>query len=201
MQDSGKLREITLKGWFLRWEPLKDGMRLVHVSDPTANRMAPGSTGGRRKRVYEVEDPTEAMREAVNADSPIVRRTPQERLASMTAKLSAGETGQDAAARMLLDMLSGRGDIDGLDDDAVKDITGASWKRGDPLDGDTVRRVAARYLGEAERKVAEDIRQAAGKSARKARREQERLEASERRKYERRKKALEANNENTKTIF
>ncbi len=198
MANSSKLRDVTLKGWFFRFDG--SGMRLVHFTEGSANRLAPGEAG---KRVYEVPDPTEAMRAQVNADSPIVKRTPQQRLASMTAKLQGGESGQEAAARMMLDMLSGRnaGSIEGLTDEQVQTITGASWQGGDPIDGETVRRVAASYLGEAERKVAETARDTTTRRGRKARREQEKLEASERRKYARRKAALEANHENTKTQF
>ena len=201
MKDSGKLRAVTMKGWLLRWDPLKGGMRMVHFTDPTANRLAPGSAGGRRLRTYQVPDPTDDMRAAVAADSPIVKRTPQERLASMTAKLMGGESGQEAAAKMLLDMLSGKGDVDGLTDEQVQEITGKSWKGGDPIDAETVRRVAAKYLGSAERKVAETARNTHTKQGRKARREQERLERGERQKWERRRKALEANNENVRNIF
>lgn len=203
MKESGKLREVTMKGWFFRWDISRNGMLLVHVTDPTANRLAPGSTGGRRLRSYTVPDPTEDMRRAVEADSPIVKRTPQERLASMTVKLMQGERGQDGAAKMLLDMLQGAGDgnMDGLSEEKVKEITGASWKAGDPIDASTVRGVAARYLGEAERKVAETARATSTRQGRKARREQERLERGEKEKWERRRRALEKNNENTRTIF
>lgn len=180
MRDNGKLRAITMKGWFFRWEPLKEGMTLVHWTEKTANRMSPGSPN-RGRRAYEIPDPLPQMLEDVNSDSPIRKRTPQERLASMTTKLMGGETGQEAAANMLLRMLSGAGaGIDGLSDEQVSEITGASWKGGDPLDGETVRRVAANYLGQAERKVAEATRDSTTRAGRKARREQERLEAQER---------------------
>lgn len=200
MREDGRLRGVTLKGWFFRWDIDKSGMKMVHVTDPTANRL--GEPGGGR-RVYTVPDPTDDMRAAVNADSPIVKRTPQERLASMTTKLMQGETGQEGAAKMLLDMLAGRnaGSMAGLTDEQVKAITGKSWKAGDPIDADTVRNVAARYLGEAERKVAETARTTTTKQGRKARREQERLERGEKQKWERRRRALEKNNENTRTIF
>ena len=202
MQDSGKLRAITMKGWFFRFEPTKGACELVHFTDKTANRMSPGSTGGRRLRAYSVPDPTDDLRAAVASDSPIKKRTPQERLASMTAKLTGGETGQEAAADMMLKMLGGAGEnMEGLSDDQVLAITGASWKGGDPLSAETVRNVAARYLGQAERKVAEQARETNTKAGRKARKEQERLEKGEREKWERRKKALEANKENWKTQF
>jgi hypothetical protein len=203
MRDSGKLREVTMRGWLFRWEPLKGGMKMVHFTDPTANRQAPGSTGGRRLRAYTVEFDADQMRKDVERDHPIRKRTPQERLASMTNKLTQGERGQEAAAKMMMDMLqgAGSGNMDGLDDDAVKAITGASWKKGDPIDGDTVRRVAARYLGEAERRVAETARDTRTKAGRKARKEQERLEAQERQAGLRRKRALAANNENTREVF
>lgn len=202
MARNGRLRSLTLKGWFFRSGINKPGvMELVHFTDPTANRMTPGSPGRGLQRVWEFEDPLPDMKAAVNSESPIVKRTPQQRLASLTTKLMNGERGQDAAAKMLLQMMAGTGAHDGLDDDAVKAITGASWKAGDPLDADTVRRVAARYLGQAEKQVAEQAREARTKAGRKARREQERLEASEIRAYKRAKKQREKNHENAKTQF
>lgn len=180
MANSGKLKSLTLKGWLFRSD-MEGRMKLVHFTDPTANRLTPGSTGGQRKRTFEIPDPLPQMQADVNSDSPIRKRTPQQRLASMTAKLQGGETGQEAAANMLLRMLGGAGaGIDGLTDEQVSEITGASWKGGDPLDGETVRRVAANYLGQAEKKVAETARDSTTRRGRKARREQERLEAQER---------------------
>ena len=193
----GTLKELTLRGWLFR-AGLEGQMQLVHWTDPTANRMTPDSAGGKRKRAYEIPDPLPGMKEAVNSDSPIRKRTPQERLASMTAKLSGGERGQDAAANMLLAMLAGNAGMDGLSDEQARAISGASWKGGDPIDAETVRRVAANYLGEAERKVAEQAREANTKAGRKARREQERLEKQERRAWERRQKALDRQGELTK---
>lgn len=203
MKDSGKLREVTMRGWFFRFDVAKGSMELVHFTDPSANRQSPGSTGGRRLRAYTVNFDAEQMKRDVEREHPIRKRTPQERLASMTNKLTQGERGQEAAAKMMLDMLQGAGggNMDGLDDDSVRAITGASWKKGDPIDGDTVRRVAARYLGEAERRVAETARDTRTKAGRKARKEQERLEAQEREEGLRRKRALAANNENTKEVF
>ena len=193
MRDSGKLRAVTLKGWFFRFD--MDGMKMVHVTDPTANRL--GEPGGGR-RTFAFNDPTDDIRAAVEADSPIVRRSPQERLAAMTNKLTGGETGQEAAAQMLLNMLAGRnaGSMGGLTEEQVQSITGKSWSRGDPLDGETVRRVAAQYLGEAEKQVAEQASQTHTKQGRKMKREQERLEKKERAKWAARRAQAEANNEN-----
>lgn len=182
MRDNGQLRAVTLEGWFFRFDMNKNGMELVHFTDPTANRL--GEPGGGR-RSFTIADPLPSMQAQVKGESPIVKRTPQERLASMTVKLMQGETGQDAAAKMMLTMMHGGG-LEGLSDEEVKSITGASWKAGDPIDGDTVRRVAARYLGQAERKVAEQAREKNTKAGRKARREQERLEKAERKAWERR---------------
>ncbi len=183
MQRTGQLRLATLKGWFFRWDMLADGMRMVHFTDPTANRMTPDSWGGQGKRVFSIPDPTPQMKADVEADSPIRKRTPQERLASMTAKLAGGETGQDAAAKMLLQMLGGNAGMDALTDDQVKEITGKSWTRGDPLDAETVRNVAAYYLGQAEKKVAATAKDTSTKAGRKARRQQEKLERAERQRY------------------
>lgn len=196
LHRSGKLREVTFQGWFFRFDALTGSAKLVHVTDPTANLQD-------KLRAYQIPDPLPGMKRQVEEESPIRKRTPQERLASMTNKLMRGQQGQDGAALMLLGMLGGaaNGNMDGLTEEQVKNITGKSWQQGDPLDADTVRRVAARYLGQAERKVAEDARQTNTRKGRKARREQERLEAQERKAWERRRKALEANNENTKTVF
>ena len=193
---SGKLRGITLHGYLSRW----DGKtcRFVHWTDPTANRMTPDSEGFGKERRFTIPDPLPGMQTALQSESPIRKRTPQERLASFTNKLMQGETGQEAAAKMLLGMLSGVGDVDGLSDEQVQKITGASWKKGDPLDGDTVRRVAAHYLGQAERKVAEETRQTNTRAGRKARREQERLEAQEKRAWDKRQRELEKQHELTK---
>ncbi len=203
MKDDGRLRNVTMKGWFFRFDLAKNAMTMVHVTDPTANRMAPGSTGGRRRRGFVVADPLPNMKEAVEREHPIVKRTPQERLAAMTSKMMQGERGQDGAARMLIDMLSGHGggNMDAMTEDQVKQITGVSWKEGDPIDADVVRRVAARYLGQAERKVAEQASDTRTRAGRKARKEQERLERVEAEKFERRRKAAEANHENAKTLY
>jgi hypothetical protein len=163
LHKSGRLRGITLQGYFWRHE--MDGMGgWVHFTDPTANRMTPGSTGGQRIRAFEIPDPTPQMQADVANESPIRKRTPQERVASMMMRLMQG----------------------GLTEDVVKTVVGESWKEGTPLDGETIRRVAAHYLGAAEREVERTARQSTTRAGRKARREQERLEAQERRQWAKR---------------
>lgn len=187
LHRSGKLRSVTLQGYVWRHE--FDGMgSWVHFTDPTANRIAPGSEGGQRTRAFSMPDPLPSMREQVDAESPIVKRTPQERLASLTNKLTGGQSGQDAAASMMIQMLSGTRSHGSMTDEEVKAITGSSWKAGDPISAEAVRNVAAHYLGTAERKVAETASQTNTRKGRKARREQERLEAQERRQWENRTK-------------
>lgn len=182
LHRSGKLRGITLRGFVWRHE--FDGMgSWVHFTDPTANRIAPGSDGGQRTRAFSMPDPLPNMRAQVDAESPIVKRTPQERLASLTNKLTRGQSGQDAAASMMIQMLSGTQSHGSMTDEQVKAITGSSWKAGDPVDAETVRRVAAHYLGTAEQKVAETASVTNTRKGRKARREQERLEAQEQKRW------------------
>ena len=70
--------------------------------------------------------------------SPIKKRTPLERTASMTQNLLAS---RGADGRPL-----------GLSDEQVRELVGRSWQRGEPVTSDHVRSIAASLLEEAESK-------------------------------------------------
>ena len=85
----------------------------------------------RGPRVYELgfdEDPFPV--------DPIRRRTPQQRVESLTRKF--------------LEDCRRAGKVPGLSDEKVTELTANSWKRGQPFTGEHVRQVAASLLADAE---------------------------------------------------
>ena len=67
---------------------------------------------------------------------PIKKRTPQERLDSMTARMAPDTVG--------------RGGFPGLSDEKVSELVGYFWKRGRPVTAADVRAAAATLLQQAE---------------------------------------------------
>jgi hypothetical protein len=131
MWEDGHLREVCLKGYVARangdgtcgFVPWYEAMDAFNEH--------------RGLRKYTIpQQYVEDMKSDVEEKHPIVRRTPQQRVAAMVLRLM-GEARQ-------------YGKIPGLSDEALRAIVGEYWKSGDPVTEDVVRRVAAYYLGVAE---------------------------------------------------
>lgn len=173
LYHSGRLGDVSLAGYVAQ-ATYEDGaviMRFVHWTK--ANALTPGENSG-GLRDFVVPEFETALQESVKRDSPIRKRAPQERLASMMVSLMSEANSEG---------------INGLTEEFVRSIVGEAWKRGEPIPAEAVRRVAAHYLGGAEQDALREARAQRGRAGRKARREQERLERRERQAYERRKAA------------
>ena len=131
MHAQGKLRNIGGSGYIVRADA--DGMvGFVPWTESTLFRMNTD-----QPQLYQSPDFTEAMRQDVETEHPMRRRTPQERVASMLVRMMghARETNT----------------VPGLTEKQISTITGESWKEGDPLPAESVRAVAAHFLGIAEK--------------------------------------------------
>ena len=126
MHARGKLRDITLQGYCTRAD--SDGtIRFIPWYDSTWFRMDEGKPVRAVAEGFE-----EAMLDDVESNHPIIRRTPQERVAAMMLRLLAS---------------SRSGTIPGVPPELIKRIVGGSWREGEPLTAEVVQAVAAHYLG------------------------------------------------------
>jgi hypothetical protein len=126
MNNKGHLRNVTLKGYCTRVE--HDGtIKFVPYWDSTWFRQE------QDKAVSVDVDIATPMLEDLKENHPIIRRTPQERVASMMLRLM-GEYRRT-------------GSLPGIPTDLIKKIVGNSWREGMPLTEEVVRAVAAHYLG------------------------------------------------------
>lgn len=132
MYTSGKYREVVIEGYVARANA--DGTcEFVpwHKSDAIRARFG-------QARVYEPSrNWAEDMRQDVEAQYPIRRRTPQERVAAMVMRL----------------MLEAKehGTVPGLPQEKLREIVGEYWKNGiTEVTEDMVRKVAAHYMSVAE---------------------------------------------------
>lgn len=131
MHDKGRLRPITLEGYCTRAD--EDGIRFVPYYESTFFRMREG-----KPQQHVSHDFAPAMRAQLEADHPITRRTPQQRVASMVLRLLA-----DAKQN---------GTIAGLSEEQIRSITGELWKAGvTEVSTEMVRKVAAHFLFQAEK--------------------------------------------------
>lgn len=122
----GKLRSITDRGYCT--QGTEEGtLQFVPYWESVAFR---------KPKTYISHDFVDAMREEVEHDHPIRRRTPQERVASMAMRLVAE--------------IKRTGRVGGLTDDEVASLTHESWKAGEPLAMEDARAIAATLLGMAE---------------------------------------------------
>jgi hypothetical protein len=133
MYKSGKLRDVTLQGYVSQANA--DGMCGFipwYKSERVLARLAGVPEG---KAVYEISgDIVGDMRQSVEEEHPIVRRTPQQRVAAMMGHFLAEA--------------QKHGTIPGLSDEKIREITGEYWKTGvTTVTQDMVRKVAAHYLG------------------------------------------------------
>lgn len=142
MHDRGLLKGPALDGYVVRASGDKT-IRFVHWTEPTVNRQTPGSQDpdgrtreGLRTYVQTKGDWIEEGMAALEEAHPMVRRTPQQRMESMTARL--------------MSEVAKTGSVTGLSEDLVRSIAGESWKKGEPITAEAVRRVAAHFLGNAQ---------------------------------------------------
>lgn len=130
LYNKGKLRSITLEGYCTRADA--DGtIRFIPFWESTKFR-----SENNQMKTHISHDFVETMREEVEHDHPITRRTPQERVASMALRL--------------LSEVKRTGRITGLSDEEVASIVGESWKVGEPLTGEAIRSMSAHLLGKAQ---------------------------------------------------
>jgi len=131
MHRRGRLRDITLQGYCTRADA--DGtIKLVPWYESTWFRLDAGKPTQATSRNL-----AESMLADVNANHPIRRRTPQERVASMMLRLMAE--------------VKRSGTIPGVTPDLIKRVVGNAWQEGQPLTEEVVRAVAAHYLGVGEK--------------------------------------------------
>ncbi len=169
-RDEGKLRNVTLQGYVTQfsWDHIG---RWVHFTDKYSSNLTPGShrQGQERQINFDYE---KYFKDKNQSDSPIVRRTPQQRVASMALSLMA-EAKQ-------------YGTIPGLDERMVKAITGEAWKEGEPITAEAVRRVAMHYLNFSETDVQRKDNQQRHHEYMKSQKKQLTLEEQARSAYEKR---------------
>lgn len=124
MYESGRYRGIVLEGWIVRADA--DGMiGFVPWYESTLSRMEEGKT-----QTYASDgDFTEEMRQDVEREHPIVRRTPQQRKDAMASRLSKAQYVPDAIRTRVQE---------------------ESFKRGTPLTGTDIEAAAAYLLNQAQ---------------------------------------------------
>jgi hypothetical protein len=163
----GRLRGVTLNGYVTQFD--WDGVgRWVHFTHKFASRQGPGDKSrGDRQINFDYE---KYFKDQIESDSPIKKRTPQQRVASMALSMMA-EAKQ-------------YGRIPGLDDKLVKAIAGEAWKEGEPITAEAVRRVAMHYLNVSETDAERGNNQRRHREYMKSQKKQLTLEEQARRAYE-----------------
>ena len=147
MWEKGILKSITMQGYCARangdgtcsFVPWYES-RLAEDENPRDkaigdNVWTPKYQGGRMAYRIRPEAVAE-MKQDIEREHPIVRRTPQQRVAAMVLRLM-GEAKR-------------HGRIPGMSDEQLKTIMGEYWKVGDPVTEDMVRRVTAHFLNVAQ---------------------------------------------------
>lgn len=139
LHESGRLRGITLEGYATRVEDGK--IWFVPFYESTLFRMEHG-----KQRQYVSHDFQEWMRQDVEQQHPMTRRTPQERVASMVLRLMA--------------TVKNTGGLPGFTDEQIKEIVGTGWAAGMPITEDVVRAIVAKFLnvGEQQNREADSHR-------------------------------------------
>ena len=128
MHRRGKLRDVTLHGYCTRVDLEEGVIRFVPWWDSTLFRME-------KQQLVRDHDAHfgETMMADVNANHPIRRRTPQQRVAAMMLRLMAE--------------YRRTGTLPGVSPDLVRRVSGMAWREGTPLTDDAIRAVAAHFLG------------------------------------------------------
>lgn len=137
MHRKGRLRDITLEGYCTRADA--DGtIKFVPYYESTWFRLDAD------KPVQSGTNLAERMLADVEANHPIHRRTPQERVASMMLRLMAE--------------YKRSGTLPGVPADLIERVTGSAWREGEPLTAEDIRAVAAHYMGVGEKENRESDR-------------------------------------------
>ena len=127
MNASGRLRDVTLEGYCSRVDA--DGsIRFIPFYESTRFRMEEGQA--KTQVSYDFAD---SMLDDVKSNHPIIRRTPQERVASMFLRLMTA--------------YKQTGTLMGIPPELIKRVAGNAWREGEPLTAEVIRAVAAHYLG------------------------------------------------------
>lgn len=128
MYHKGLLKPIALKGYVTR----ADANGQIGFVPWHESTLARSEAGKKAAVTFDVDE----MREGVEAEHPITRRTPQERVAAV-------------ALRILAEVKRSGGH--GLTPQEVNQIVGETWAVGDPVTGEQVRALAAHFLGVGEK--------------------------------------------------
>ena len=128
MHNKGVLRGITLEGYVTQVEDGK--IKFIPWTESYRFRE---QTGQLRTSTHYLD----TMREEVEREHPILRRTPQERTTSMVMRL--------------IGSMKQYGTMPGFTDEQIKAIMGDYWKVGEPVTEEAVRRLAAHLLDQGEK--------------------------------------------------
>lgn len=123
---SGRLRDVTLQGYCTRVD-VDANIRFVPFYESTWFR------SDQDTMVVAEQDIAGPMMADVNANHPIVRRTPQERVASLFLRL--------------MTEYQRSGTLPGISSELITQVMQGSWREGEPLTAEVIRAVAAHYLG------------------------------------------------------
>jgi hypothetical protein len=130
MFHRGTLRDITDRGYCS--QGTENGMlQFVPYEESLAFRTDTG-----RSQTYVSEDFTEAMRQEVERENPILRSTPQEKVARFALRIMAE--------------VKRTGRVTGMSNEEMRSIVGESWKEGQPLTGEDIQKLSQWFMGRAE---------------------------------------------------
>jgi hypothetical protein len=125
--ETGRLRSITDRGYCT--QGTEEGLlQFVPWQESLAFRTP---------KTYVSEDFTEVMRQDVEREHPILRRTPQERKMAMAMRIASE--------------VERTGSVPGLTDPEVNAIVGEAWRMGDPVSGETIVALAKELMEQAEK--------------------------------------------------
>jgi hypothetical protein len=128
MYKTGRLRQITNLGYCTQGDE-SGTLRFVPYYESNAFRVDSEAD----LRHYTTQFDAEKMRQEIETEHPILRRTPQERAAAMTLRILAE--------------MKKYGTVPGIPGDQLKRIIVEHWKVGQPVTEEAARRVAQWYLG------------------------------------------------------
>ncbi len=133
LMDQATADELKLQGYALRFDVLDGTYTVVHWTNAGGTI---GTETGRKNRkprmAVDLDDPFD-----VASIPPIVRRTPQERVDSLMARLLQGAKAEGRTF---------------LPDSVIKEVVGEAWKGGRvEITAEVVREVAAHFLQRADR--------------------------------------------------
>jgi hypothetical protein len=128
MYKSGRLRQITNLGYCTQGDETGT-LGFVPYYESNAFRV----DNDVELRNFRTEFDAEKMRQEIEDENPILRRTPQERAAAMTLRILAE--------------MKKYGTVPGIPGEKLQQIIGEHWKVGQPVTEEAASRVAQYYLG------------------------------------------------------